>query len=617
MSSPGLPLPAGLARDFGARLGRDLSDVRIHTGPATAITADRLGARAFAVGPHLGFARGQYDPDRPSGRRLLAHELAHVVQDVPQGEVLRRQPDRAAQASPPGADFDPTPPLVLPEPPVYGPEYVQDVIVSSPKLPGERDARQTLRVHVVVNEKDRRDVKLWVVPISRLRLPPGSPKPPPPPTTPPPVTAAPGTASPRAGGGPGPATPTVIPSHPALLPGSTVETIDGARLTVEASTPTHVITARYTKFAVGAGSTSALRLSDGSVIVIDAGVNADGMRDSAGKPLAEARLAEVVLRRLLDFIGPDGYVRELLLSHAHSDHVNLVPELLRKVAVGIIRFNDVMRRWAGPLRQQMQEAQAARLAEAETAFAEKMASQRPVWETGEGAGFPPDARDVAWRDHVRREFAKTRQGQAAIERVLVQVKNGTLDVVDFDLATGERQGRPTPFAAEDPYTIAETARTPGVKRVMVDDKTGKPGGKIEAQDIDKYASSFVVRVEGGMTILVIPDLRAKDLPKLQERFRAAMGHVKRPYQIWDATHHLQKGWYHIEGRMAASQLDILADFLMEFRSAEGADAVMVSAQIDLTHGKAATLVDPIVLRFLRSLGFEAYVADVRPGPRGG
>jgi glyoxylase-like metal-dependent hydrolase (beta-lactamase superfamily II) len=90
------------------------------------------------------------------------------------------------------------------------------------------------------------------------------------------------------------------------------------------------------------------------VIVIDAGVNAEGMKDSGGKALAEARLAEIVLTRLLDFIGPDGYVRELLLSHAHSDHVNLVPALLRKVAVGMIRFNDVMRRWAGTLRQQMQ-----------------------------------------------------------------------------------------------------------------------------------------------------------------------------------------------------------------------------------------------------------------------
>jgi hypothetical protein len=602
-SSPGMPLPAGLARDFGARLGRDLSDVRIHTDPATATTADRLGALAFAVGPHVGFARGQFAPNGPAGRRLLAHELAHVVQDGPQRDILRRQPDPGTQA-----DFDPTPSLAPPEPVVYGPEYVQDVVVSWPKLPGQRDAEQTFQVHVVASEKDRRDIKLWVVPISKLRLPPGSPKPPPAPTTPPPATAPPATGPPVAGSGPAPATPAVIPSHPALPPGSTVETVDGTRLTVEASTPTHVITAKYTKFAVGAASTSALKVSDGSVIVIDAGVNVAGMRDSAGKKFTEAKLAEVILKRLLDFIGSDGYVRELLLSHAHSDHVNLVPALLRKVAVGIIRFNDVMRRWAGTLRQQMQEAQTARLAEAATAFEQKMASQRTAWENGEGAGFAPDAREVAWRDHVRREFAKTRQGQAAIERVLVQVKGGTLDVVDFDLTTGERQGKTTPFTAEDPYTIAETARTPGVPRVTVDDKTGRPIDKIEDQDIDKYASSFIVQVEGGMTILVIPDLRAKDLPKLKERFRAAMGHVKRPYQIWDATHHLQKGWYNIEGRVAASQLDILADFLMEFRSAEGADAVVVSAQIDLTRAKARTLVDPVVLRFLRSLGFEAYVA---------
>ncbi len=559
LSSPGSPLPSGPARDLGAGLGRDLSDVRIHTDPDAATTADRLGALAFTVGSHIGFARGQYEPDHAAGRRLLAHELAHVVQEAPAPDVVRRQPNPTVAPTTPASDVDPTPSLAVPEPPVYGPQYVQEISVPAPRLPGERPHEQVVfQVHAVADEKQRRDVTRWIVPISRLRLPPGAPKPPP----------APATTTPPVGAGEAPAIPVVIPSHPAIPPGSTVQTVDGAWLTVEASTPTHVVTATYTKFAVGAASTSALRFSDGSVIIIDAGVNVSGMVDNAGKALTEARLAEVVLRQLLDFIGPDGYVRELLLSHAHSDHVNLVPALLRKVAVGIIRFNDVMRRWAGTLRQQMQEAQAARLADAEAVFAEKMAAQRPAWERGEGEGFAADAREVAWRDHVRREFAKTREGRASIERVLVQVKGGTLDVVDFDLATGDRQGRPTPFAAEDPYTVAETARAPGVGRVTVDDKTGK-SDKVQDQDIDKYASSFVIQVQGGMTILVIPDLRAHDLAKLQERFRAAMGHVKRPYQLWDATHHLQKGWYNIEGRMAASQLEVLADFLMEFRSRRG------------------------------------------------
>ncbi|MGY4765823.1 eCIS core domain-containing protein [Kribbella sp. CWNU-51] len=565
LAAPGQPLPGRLAQILGVRLGRDLSDVRVHTDDDAASAANRLGARAFAAGPHLGFAPGEYDPGSPAGQRLLAHELAHVVQSGPVGDLVRRQPDPNTRES----SFDPTPALAPPEPVVYGPEYVQDIDVTSPTLPGQRAEQQTLRVHVVVDEKDRRDIATWIVPISRLRQPPTGP----------------------------------------ISPGTAVTTIDGAKLTALASTPTHVITAEYTKFAVGAASTSVLKLSDGTVIVIDAGVNTSGMRDSAGKAVTEAAFAEAIVERVAAAIGPDAVIRELLISHAHSDHVNVVPRLLRRFAVDVIRFNDVMRRWATDLRAEMQEAQRTRLAEAEARFTERMAGQRAVWELGQGAGFAPDARDVAWRNYVRQEFLKTPQGKAAIERVLVQVKGGTLDVVDFDLDTGAGRGRPTPYTAEDPYTVTETAREPHAKvpRVTVDE-TGQPGGTIKDQDIDKYASSFVVSVKGGMTVLVIPDLRAKDLAKVKERFATAMEHVNRTYQLWDATHHLQKGWYNIEGRLAASQLEVLADFLMTFRSPVGADAVVVSAELDLTRAKAATLVDPVVLRFLRSLGYEAYVA---------
>lgn len=154
------------------------------------------------------------------------------------------------------------------------------------------------------------------------------------------------------------------------------------------------------------------------------GVNVDGMRDSSGKAITEAKLAEEINGKLEKIVGPGGYIREILISQAHSDHVNLVPRLMRKFAVGIVRFNDVMRRWAGALRTGMQDAQTARLAEAEEAFADRRAAQRLAWESSDGAAFAPDAREVAWRDHVRQEFAKTPQVKAAIERVLMQLKGG-------------------------------------------------------------------------------------------------------------------------------------------------------------------------------------------------
>jgi hypothetical protein len=63
-------------------LGADFSDVRVHEGPQ----AGRIGALAFTIGQDIYFAQGQYQPDSIPGRRLLGHELAHVVQQR-QGRV--------------------------------------------------------------------------------------------------------------------------------------------------------------------------------------------------------------------------------------------------------------------------------------------------------------------------------------------------------------------------------------------------------------------------------------------------------------------------------------------------------------------------------------------------
>jgi uncharacterized protein DUF4157 len=75
----GASLDAGVQDRFSGALG-DLSDVRVHTDDR----ADRLNrsvsARAFATGTDVFFARGEYNPGSAGGDRLIAHELAHVVQ---------------------------------------------------------------------------------------------------------------------------------------------------------------------------------------------------------------------------------------------------------------------------------------------------------------------------------------------------------------------------------------------------------------------------------------------------------------------------------------------------------------------------------------------------------
>ena len=80
LRSGGRPLDLQARNFFESRLGYDLSAVRLHTGDAAAESAERLNAHAYSLGSNIVFGGGKYRPDSESGRHLLAHELAHVVQ---------------------------------------------------------------------------------------------------------------------------------------------------------------------------------------------------------------------------------------------------------------------------------------------------------------------------------------------------------------------------------------------------------------------------------------------------------------------------------------------------------------------------------------------------------
>lgn len=89
LSGHGEGLSPPLRSFFEPRLGRDLSDVRVHRNAAAAESAQSLGARAYTFGSDIAFASGQWQPDTQAGKHLIAHELAHVAQN---GRTLRRQP---------------------------------------------------------------------------------------------------------------------------------------------------------------------------------------------------------------------------------------------------------------------------------------------------------------------------------------------------------------------------------------------------------------------------------------------------------------------------------------------------------------------------------------------
>ncbi|MGG5820898.1 eCIS core domain-containing protein [Falsiroseomonas sp. HW251] len=76
----GTPLDAATRAAFERQFGRDFSRVRIHDDAKADAASRRIGARAFTIGDNIAFAGGEYEPETPEGRRLLAHELTHVVQ---------------------------------------------------------------------------------------------------------------------------------------------------------------------------------------------------------------------------------------------------------------------------------------------------------------------------------------------------------------------------------------------------------------------------------------------------------------------------------------------------------------------------------------------------------
>ena len=80
LRSPGEPLDEDTQSHFAEKFRHDFSQVRVHTDEQAAESARAVSALAYTVGNHLVFGAGRYSPANGSGRRLLAHELTHVVQ---------------------------------------------------------------------------------------------------------------------------------------------------------------------------------------------------------------------------------------------------------------------------------------------------------------------------------------------------------------------------------------------------------------------------------------------------------------------------------------------------------------------------------------------------------
>ncbi|HEV2274145.1 MAG TPA: DUF4157 domain-containing protein [Acidobacteriaceae bacterium] len=106
LEQPGVPLAPEMRALMEPRFGQSFAAVRVHTDAAAAQSARAIGARAYTLGNHIVFAQGQAPSSAAGSRRLLAHELAHVVQQrspsfsraAQERSPVQRDPDATAPA---------------------------------------------------------------------------------------------------------------------------------------------------------------------------------------------------------------------------------------------------------------------------------------------------------------------------------------------------------------------------------------------------------------------------------------------------------------------------------------------------------------------------------------
>ena len=90
LRSPGRPLDAATRAHFEPLFGHDFGPVQVHADERAAASASAVGALAYTVGQHVAFGAGQYNPYSSPGRGLIAHELAHTIQQQNVGGSLQR-----------------------------------------------------------------------------------------------------------------------------------------------------------------------------------------------------------------------------------------------------------------------------------------------------------------------------------------------------------------------------------------------------------------------------------------------------------------------------------------------------------------------------------------------
>jgi Domain of unknown function (DUF4157) len=608
--------PSGsAAHDFGA--------VRVHTDWVAAEAARSVRARAFTSGRHIVFGAGQYAPHTPAGYRLLAHELAHVVQQGggPTAAIARSPDDKPAKApvDPAGSGSTPADDFKAEFENQFVPSAIKgSVEVAAPTLHKQRRPKPvTLVFDVDVTPLE--SITYYAIPDAELfedeaaaKLPPGDerdkksmlalavPQAPSPAAAP---AAPPRTAAPTTGGGPPPATTATKTSARLYTSTGPVEILARAE--------GFGITAEFHKLAVGAASTTVAKTPRG-FIVIDAGTAGKG-----GGPIADATVAK------LDAIIGRGPIVDLLTSHAHLDHTSLFKRLAARFEILNLHINlaqamDPSLDW-DVTKAEMAKAQRALI---EDRLRKEVEDTRAEWDKTHDI---PEAaaREAQWKLYVE-ETVAARLAARQVINVDLQVPGagGRLHIVSaplekIDLSKVEFAPGQTTGVIQDPTKAAIVNKD--VSEAVERQKASKEG-----VDVDRYSTTYVLIVDAKMLALILPDLRVNDIKAISEPLIAELKRLGKTAElrVWDIGHHLQPGFLGAsastkEGptlpQARARQLVKLAEMLHEFadvknaKGASPADVVTVSA--------SEALIDPALAWIFRSMGFEIVPAlnkqDVR------
>jgi hypothetical protein len=124
LNSPGQSLDTDTRTLMEPRFGHDFSGVRVHTGAVAEQSAREVNANAYTLGHNIVFGAGQLAPETHEGRRLIAHELTHTIQQERTNHNIQRQPK--------------TPPKPINNP---------DRSITSPPCPGSLQTAHILAVY--------------------------------------------------------------------------------------------------------------------------------------------------------------------------------------------------------------------------------------------------------------------------------------------------------------------------------------------------------------------------------------------------------------------------------------------------------------------------------------